>query len=113
MVPRDLAAERELTALAALAAGLSRPGPDGRPIGDTRGLDDFADQRCHPGGVRVDLDPLTETREELADARNYIVWGLLRLRPGYLAGDAEIGEAYARLLRALSHVVQAWDALHA
>lgn len=108
---RDIDAERRLSALAASAVGLTRPGPDGRIVGDTYGLDDFADHRALPGGVRLELDPEQECLEELADARNYLVWGLVPLSERFESGDAEAAELYARRLRALSYVVKAWAAL--
>lgn len=109
--PRDIAAERHLGQLAASAVGLTRPGPDGRAIGDTLGLDDFADHRALPGGVRLTLDSEQECLEELADARNYLVWGLVPLSERFEAGDADAAEMYSRRLRALSYVVKAWAAL--
>lgn len=78
---------------------------------DDGGLSAFADSRAWPGGVRTDLDPDGETREELADARNYLVWGLERDFAAYLRGDAVATVRYARRLRALSAVIEAWQAL--
>ena len=109
--PRDLAAERQLSALAAAAVGLTRPGPDGKPTGDTYGLDEFADYRALPGGVRLSLDPDQECREELADARNYLLWGLVPLAERFEAGDPDAAEVYSRRLRALSYVIKAWSVL--
>ena len=111
-VPRDHALERRLSALAAQAAGLTIPGPEGKPVGHTFGLDEYADHRAFPGGVRTGLDADRETCEELADARNYLLWGLVPLVERFERGDVEAGEQYARRLRALSHVVRAWHALH-
>lgn len=62
--------------------------------------------------MRADLDPDRETAEELADARNYLLWGLDRLHARAMAGDPEVLDDYERRLRALSHVVAAWHALH-
>jgi hypothetical protein len=100
--PRDVALERSLTVLAAQAAGFT----DG-----THGLDDFADQRAHPGGVRVrDLE--RDVLEELADARNYCVWVIEPLWEAHLAGDPEASATVERCLRALAGVVRAWREMH-
>lgn len=101
-----------MSALAASAVGLTKPGPDGKPVGDTCGLDEYADYRAWDGGVRVELDCDQETREELSDARNYLLWGLIPLAERFEAGDAEAAEDYARRLRALSYVIKAWQVLN-
>lgn len=99
--PRDLGLERKLTEIAAKSAGLH----------STAGLDDFADRRAHPGGVREALDAVQEAAEELADARNYLTWGIERVYDAMLAGDSEATATYERLMRSLAGVVVAWDAL--
>lgn len=100
--PRDPAAERAYTDLAARAIGLT---------GD-RGLRAYADWRCAPGGVRVGCDWVAELREEIGDAANYAPWALEELEAAYGAGDPEAAAEYARVLRAFSHVVAAWAALN-
>lgn len=40
----------------------------------TTALWQFACERAHPGGVRVDRDLDREALEELADCLNYVVW---------------------------------------
>lgn len=110
MRPRDLALERELTELAARHAGHTTLDPAGRVVGNVAGLDDFADVRAHPGGVRRrDLD--REAREELADCRNYLVWAIEADYAGYLAGDLDAGRRVAHRLAALSKVIGAWHDL--
>lgn len=101
--PRNVALERHFTEIAARAAALP---------GAQHTLDAFADQRAWPGGVREDLDSDRETAEELADARHYLVWGLVPLYERAAAGDPAVLDAYERRLRALSHVIAAWHALH-
>lgn len=74
-------------------------------------LSAFADRRAWEGGVwPKDLEQ--EAREELADARNYLVWRLEPVWKDYLAGDTEAGKTVARCLSALSAVVTAWQALN-
>lgn len=99
--PRNIQLERELTLTAARCTGLAGTG----------GLDDYADHRALPGGVRYNLDPIQETLDELADARNYLVWGLERVHDRMVAGESEASAAYERLMRCLVHVVAAWTAL--
>ena len=106
--PRDLALERQLTDLAAKAAG--RFGPDGE--GDDGGILRFAHHRALPGGVRVSMEPVQEISEELADALNYAVWGIERVYSEFLAGDDEATHMYDRLMRCAVHLVEAWHELH-
>lgn len=101
MRERDLRLERMLTATAAAAHGL--PG--------TGGLDAFADQRALPGGVRIELDADLETAEELADARNYLVWGIEPIYAAMVGGESVAGALYARRMRTLGHIAAAWHAL--
>lgn len=100
MRPRDIALERELVATAAEGVG-----------SDAGGLDAYADFRAHPGGVRPDLDDLTETREEIADARNYLVWGIERHYQAFLDGDPDAARYVTKRMRALGRLVQVWDEL--
>lgn len=111
-IGRNIPLERELAGLAAQAAGFTKPGPDGRPAGDDGGLRAFADRRAWGCGVREDLEPLRETGEELADASSYLIWGIVRIYPAYLAGDPDAAQEYGRHMRALSLVIAAWHALH-
>jgi hypothetical protein len=110
--PRARALERHLTALAAQAAGFIDTAPDGSCVGDTLGLDGFADARAWPGGVRCDLDGDREAAEEYADARNYHVWTIERIYQRFLDGEPSAAEVYERHMRALSHLLAAWHALH-
>jgi hypothetical protein len=98
---RDLTLERHLTNLAARSIGLR----------DAASLSAFADHRAWPGGVRLDLDPIREIREELADARNYAVWGIERIYQRFLAGDPDVLDEYGKLMDCLSNVCRAWEAL--
>ena len=90
-----------LVEVAARAQGLS---------GDA-GLWEFADARAWPGPVRTELNAKQEIGEELADGANYACWGIERVYDAMLAGDSEATAEYERLMRCLSHVVAAWDAL--
>lgn len=99
--PRRKDLERDLVDVASRATGLS---------GDA-GLWEFADKRAAPGGVREGLDAVQEIAEELADACNYCVWGIERVYEQMLEGDSEATAQYERLMRCLSSVVAAWDAL--
>lgn len=99
--PRNLSLERHLTETAAKAAGL----PDGNA------LSHFADSRALPGGVRPGLQSRQEIAEELADARNYAVWGIEPLWEAYQAGDTEATQEVAQLLHALSLIVAAFHGL--
>lgn len=103
MRDRDLSLERELTQLAAKAAGLL----------DAGGIDDYANARALPGGVRPGLDFEREMREELADARNYACWAVEPLWAAHQAGDPDASKQVAKTLQALSAVVKAWHALSA
>lgn len=102
MRDRDPLLERSLMETAVRAAGLSSDG----------GLGAYADLRAYPGGVRVDLDADQEAREELADARNYLTWGIEPIFAQVRLGDSEFASDYERRLRSLSYVVAAWHALH-
>ena len=99
--PRNIPLERELTVMAANAVDFL----------DDQGLSDFADHRALPGGVRLTLDWRREAMEELADCRNYIVWGIEGFWSGYLNGEPEACKQVAFGLTALGAVVRAWDAL--
>jgi hypothetical protein len=104
MRERNLKLERELTDLACEAGGL--PGAGGRNIRA------FADGRALPGGVRLTLDADREAAEELADARNYLVWGIVAIYPAVLAGEPNACANYERRMRALTALIKAWVALH-
>jgi hypothetical protein len=101
-VERDHRLEVELVDLAARAAGLN---------GD-HGLSAFAEHRAWPGPVREGPDWDREAREELADCRSYLCWGVQQVYAGMLAGDPVALDAYERRMRALSAVVKAWHELH-
>lgn len=99
---RDAAAERRLTFQVAEREWTSR-------VAAIR-LVDFAEERAMPGPVRLTRDGaprdfILEVREELADARNYLVWAI---RSHTLDEKAE---DRARVCLAL--VIDAWDALDA
>lgn len=106
LVDRNLPLERELVVTAARALGKL-----GIDENDARSLSDFADRRAHPGGVRPDIDPDEETREELADARNYLVWGIVPLWPYHQRGELWACQLVAKRLTALGGVLIAWHAL--
>lgn len=115
MRERDRAHEHRVVQLAALAAGLATREPSGgvRLLGGTAQLERFADQRAGdlPLRPRTDDQWHIEVAEELADARNYLVWAIQKLEPAYLAGDGDAADRYASSLRALVAVLQAWSAL--
>ena len=105
VVARNLGYEQELTNLAASAAGAPGAGSS---------LSAFADGRALDGGVRPrTIDQWRqEVREELADARNYIVWTIDAIRGWYESGEAWACALYVQLMGCLVGVVQAWSALH-
>ncbi len=107
MRPRNPGLERTFTEVAARAAGFFAA--DGS--GDTAGLDNFADARAWPSGVRVDCDWREEAKEEVADLRSYCAFGMQEHYEGYLAGDPEAIAQYERFARALPHAIAAWYAL--
>lgn len=102
--PRDIPFERDWTSWVAAAAG-----QDG-----TR-LNGFAEQRAGTRAVEgaADRDFAVEALEELADARNYLVWWvedvLRRDARGELGGEitAAIGRAGCALVTAWAEVEQA------
>lgn len=102
-VPRDLAFERRWTTDAAQLLNVSP-----RSVG---ALVAFAEARAREGGVTgfPARDLAREGLEELADARNYIVW---RLRELYLPGkDGVDMEVVTPLSVSLAHVVAAHERL--
>lgn len=109
---RDIDLERYLTSIAAQAHGHTETLPNGTLTGDTRGLDDFSDHRALPGGVRGDMDYDREMAEEIADARNYAVWGIEPIWTDVRAGESQNTSDYERRMRALGFLVAAWHALH-
>lgn len=91
---RVVAVERELTVEAA-----RRVGADPEP------LYVFAEQRANKGPIR-DFDSRDferEVREELADARSYIIWGIQQAQ--------ERGEDTERLFGVLARVASAYSVL--
>ena len=93
---RDPDLERGLVAEAAKAAG----------VADTDALVAFAQRRAGPLQVRnfMARDFDLEIREELADAANYCVWGILQAQ--------EHGRDPQRLANVLGLVAAAYGALH-
>lgn len=81
--------------------------------GAAASLERFADARAGGSPIRPRDDDgwYREIVEELADARNYLVWWIQKTTPGYLAGDGDAAEQYARAMRALVAVLHAWAAL--
>jgi hypothetical protein len=108
--PRNLDLERQLTSDAAMHAGYMID-EGGRTVGDDGSLSAWAEHRAWPGGVRPHMDEVQEVREELADARNYLVWGCERIHDRFLAGDPLAADEYARNMNALSLIIKAWHAL--
>jgi hypothetical protein len=102
MVPRDLDREAYFMDLAARAAGFPHDG----------GLSRLSDLRAWPEGVRQGMDWDDEARAELADGRSYLLWGMLPFYEGYLQGEPDATIQVERRLRALSHLISAWMALH-
>ena len=101
--PRDEDRERTLTAMA------SETIEDGHRVATS--LSNYADMRAHDGGVRLGRNLRVDALEELADARNYLVWDTEDHWPAYEAGDLEAGERVAENMAALSGVLRAWAAL--
>ena len=106
--PRDVALERQLTRMAHQAAGVAVPMDEREPTH----LDAYADYRAQPGGVRVPRQFIQEAREELADARNYLVWEACAHHAGYMAGDPESCARFEHAMRVLGKVCEAWRELH-
>jgi len=100
-MPRNPERERELVSIAARSVGLS---------GDA-GLWEFANARALPGGVRTNLNARQEIAEEVADGANYACWGIERVYDRMLEGDSEATAEYERLMRCLSYLSAAWNAL--
>jgi hypothetical protein len=112
---RDPQAERQLVALAAASEGLAEM-VDGELVVDpiVEDLNAFADDRAHPGGVKLrersgDRSLIEEAAEEIADLRSYLVWKALEMDRA--AGDQERPEDWIRIMTALGHCVSAWAAL--
>jgi hypothetical protein len=107
--PRNVELERMLTEKAASAAGYH--GPNGE--GDDAGMTSWSEHRTLPGGVRARTDEgfVREVREEYADARNYLVWGVERYYDRYLAGDPLACDKVARNMNSLKFLMGAWHAL--
>lgn len=100
---RNLDLERELVDLAARAAGFPADG----------GLSTYADSRALPGGVRQRSPERwrQEIAEELADARNYLVWEIEVIHGAMMGGDPDACEIYLRNMSTLRAVVAAWWSL--
>jgi hypothetical protein len=99
--PRDLEREREWTRLAgeSVELGVER-------------LVVFAEHRAGYGPVRdlAGRDFLLEVREELADARNYLVWCVLQASQQPMpAGEEPDGELIQLAICALASVVEGFD----
>lgn len=95
-MPRDAAFEDGFTEGAAALVKLS-----------ARALNAYADGRTMPGPVRQGFtrDMVRETREELADARNYLCWRALQsIHEGR-------GDDLPFIADALADVVTAWHSL--
>ena len=102
-LPRDLNLERTLTDIAARSAGLS-PSVASSLCG-------YSDARAEPGAVRQrDMDE--ETRQELGDGRNYLLWGIQPIYDLVIAGDPQASADYERRMRTLARLTQAWAELH-
>lgn len=97
---RDIRLEHEMTAAAARDVGAN---PDR--------LSDFADRRARPGPVLcAGRDLELEAAEELADARNYVVWRLAQLEQ--LGHDSiRLHARRRRISRVLALVALAFDEL--
>lgn len=101
MRPRNLELERELTRQAATAGGGTGPVPD-------LGLTALAERRALAGGVRPHLNDVQETKEEYADARNYLVWGCERIWIPYLEREPWACDRVAQNMNSLKRLTQAW-----
>lgn len=96
VMPRDVELERALTLQASKAAGVK-----------CVVLSHFAEQRAGAGDVRdPDRDLALEALEELADARNYLVWAATRAAAAPTS-DVDVLE---RVEAALVPLAQAFDA---
>ena len=100
--PRDLALERELTDIAVRAAGFT----------DDGGLGRFADSRALPGPVQQARNFRLEALEEVADQRNYCLWGIEAIYHLVLAGDPDALEEYRMLMGGLQGAIYSWHRLH-
>lgn len=105
--PRDPLLERQLTRMAHQSAGVAVPMDERAPTG----LDVYAERRTHPGPLRLPRVWMTEAAEELADARNYLVWEAISHYPGYHAGDLEACARFEHAMRTLAAVTVAWREL--
>lgn len=95
---RSIPMEREITEFAASPY----------PKYVARALIRFAEDRIREGPVRFDpgRDMVQETREELADARNYLCWIALKAAHDRADNEDEIRAAIARCLQA---IIEAWE----
>lgn len=108
--PRNIPLERKLTRDAAKEAGF-KVEAGGQTVGDDGALTEWAEYRAWPGGVRAEMDEVREVREELADARNYLVWACERVHDRFLEGEPLACDEFARNMNALSLIIKAWHAL--
>lgn len=109
---RDIPLERHLAELAAEAAGFAVPDPErpGRMKGEDGGLRKFADARTQPGPIR-ERHFFQDAGEEIADLANYATWQAQKHYPGYLAGDPEHADEFARYMDVLAGAVTLWRRL--
>lgn len=99
--PRNLRLEQELIDMAAKSQGLTTDG----------GLGMYANWRAKPGDVFI-KDRSEDTRKDIADAANRILFDLEMINESYMAGDAQAADDYERLMRALSYQIASWCAYH-
>jgi hypothetical protein len=100
--PRDRETEQRLTNVAGESIDLAAAAAK---------LNAFADSRCAPGGVRIGPCWDTEAAEELADTRNYMVWGIEDVLARAEAGDVEASRDYERRMRTLAALVRCYHEL--
>lgn len=107
--PRDRHLEAHVTELAGRSVGMVNA--EGK--GHDAGLGAFADSRALPGGVRPRSreEWATEVAEEVADARNYLLWWVQSVWEGVQAGEPDACHEYERAMRALQGVLTTWRAL--
>lgn len=97
--PRDPAREAEIVQLAvqSLHGHL-----------DDEGLSKFANDRAWDGGVRVGENWLRHAKEEIADARHYLVWHIEDHWAAHQAGDSDATDEVVAALASLADLIRIW-----
>lgn len=110
---RNVAADRELVELAALAASARAGTDDDRLVADLADAILAAPVPLGSGALeRSPADWRAVVSWQLAAAGANAVDGLVSIRSSYERGDAEACDLWTQLVGALAGVVEAWLALH-